>query len=212
MTSNHIACIFVSVNYLRRSKTEHEHITTVTISMFELLTQPWPWYIAGPVIGLTVPIVLLIGGKMFGFSSNFRHFVSACGVSKNEFFNYNWRKDGAWNIIFLVGAVLGGFLGGYVFANPNPIALNPVTVEALSNMGIQDFSGFVPTDIFTWSALGTPVRTAGADCRRILRWFRSPLRPAAVPRVMLFRVFLTCRSDLWWPLSVSLSADSSWHT
>lgn len=125
--------------------------------MFELLTQPWPWYIAGPVIGLTVPIVLLIGGKMFGFSSNFRHFVSACGVSKNEFFNYNWWKDGAWNIIFLVGAVLGGFLGGYVFANPDPIALNPVTVEALSNMGIQDFSGFVPADIFTWSSLGTPV-------------------------------------------------------
>ncbi|MCH8524832.1 MAG: YeeE/YedE family protein [Balneolales bacterium] len=125
--------------------------------MFELLTQPWPWYIAGPVIGLTVPIVLLIGGKMFGFSSNFRHFVSACGVSKNEFFNYNWRKDGAWNIIFLVGAVIGGFLGGYVFANPNPIELNPATISALQGMGISDFSGFVPDDLFAWSSLGTPV-------------------------------------------------------
>jgi uncharacterized membrane protein YedE/YeeE len=125
--------------------------------MFELLTQPWPWYIAGPVIGLTVPMILLIGGKMFGVSSNFRHFVSACGVSKDEFFNYNWKKDGGWNIVFIVGAVIGGFLGGYVFMNPNPIDLNPDTISGLQNMGITDFSGFVPLDIFTWSALTTPV-------------------------------------------------------
>lgn len=124
--------------------------------MFELLTQPWPWYVAGPVIGLTVPIILLIGGKMFGFSSNFRHAVTACGISNNDFFKYDWKKDGGWNLLFLVGSVIGGFLGGYVFANPNPIDLAPDTIAALSSMGIQDFNGFVPVDLFSWSSLGTP--------------------------------------------------------
>ena len=31
--------------------------------MLNLLQQPWPWYVAGPLIGLTVPALLLVGNK-----------------------------------------------------------------------------------------------------------------------------------------------------
>jgi len=123
----------------------------------DILSQPMPWYIAGPIIGLTVPILLILGGRMFGVSSNLRHACAACNFGNVEFFNYDWKEAGWWNITFLVGSVLGGFLGGYVFANPEPIALAQSTITDLQALGIQDFSGLVPTDLISWEALGTPV-------------------------------------------------------
>lgn len=125
--------------------------------MIDFISQPWPWYIAGPIIGLTVPLLLLVGGKMFGFSSNLRHACAACNFGNVEFFNYDWKKSGGWNLIFLVGSVIGGFLGGYVFANPDPINLSANTVTALQELGISDFTGFVPNELFSWEALGSPV-------------------------------------------------------
>lgn len=123
----------------------------------EILFKPMPWYIAGPVIGLTVPLLLIIGGKMFGVSANLRHTCAACNFGNIEFFNYDWKSAGYWNLTFLLGSIAGGFLGGYVFANPEPIQLASSTVTELEAMGINDFSGFVPTALFSWSALGTPL-------------------------------------------------------
>lgn len=123
--------------------------------MFDVLYQPWPWYVAGPVIGLTVPTLLLLGGRLFGVSSNLRHVCAACNIGNVEFFNYDWKEDGGWNLTFLAGTVLGGFLGGYLFANPEPIALAASTVSDLQALGISDFSGLVPDDLFVWSSLGT---------------------------------------------------------
>ena len=40
----------------------------------------WPWYIAGPLIGLFVPALLMIGNRMFGVSSNLRHLCSICSA------------------------------------------------------------------------------------------------------------------------------------
>ncbi|MEX1062072.1 MAG: YeeE/YedE thiosulfate transporter family protein [Balneolaceae bacterium] len=123
--------------------------------MFDLLHQPWSWYVAGPVLGLTVPLLLLAGGKMFGVSSNLRHLCAACHRGDVEFFRYDWKSAGRWNLTFLAGTVLGGFLGGFVFANPDPIQLAPSTIADLRALGIQDFHGFVPDDLFSWSALGS---------------------------------------------------------
>ena len=131
----------------------------------DILSQPIPWYIAGPIIGLTVPILLILGGKMFGVSSNLRHACAACNFGNIEFFNYDWKDAGWWNITFLVGSILGGFLGGYVFANPEPIDLAASTISDLKALGINDFKGLVPADLISWEALGTPagltVLTAG---------------------------------------------------
>lgn len=123
--------------------------------MIDLLYEPWPWYVAGPIIGLTVPVLLLLGGKMFGVSSNFRHTCSACNFGNIEFFNYDWKSAGKWNITFLVGSVIGGFLGGYIFANPEPINLASSTIADLQALGIRDFEGLVPNDLFAWSSMGS---------------------------------------------------------
>lgn len=124
--------------------------------MTEFLSNPIPWYVAGPIIGLTVPVLLILGGKMFGVSANLRHACAACNFGNVEFFNYDWKEAGWWNLTFIVGSVLGGFLGGYVFANPEPIALASSTVAELKALGIQDFDGLVPSGLISWEALGTP--------------------------------------------------------
>ena len=38
--------------------------------MLELILKPWPWYVAGPLIGLIVPALLILGNKSFGISSS----------------------------------------------------------------------------------------------------------------------------------------------
>ena len=32
--------------------------------MVEFIRQPWPWYVAGPLIGLTVPLLLIWGTNL----------------------------------------------------------------------------------------------------------------------------------------------------
>jgi len=118
------------------------------------LTQPWPWYIAGTLIGLMVPFLLLMGNKAFGISSSLRHFCAMCIPTKAKFFQYDWKAE-RWNLIFALGIVIGGLIGGYFFANPNPIALSEPAIESMNKLGIKDYSGLIPTEIFNFHSLLT---------------------------------------------------------
>jgi hypothetical protein len=118
----------------------------------EWLTQPWPWYVAGPMIGLTVPALLILGNKTFGVSSSLRHVCAMCIPSGIPFFTYNWRKE-TWNLIFVLGIMIGGFIATSVISNPNEIVIAPGTQQELAALGITDFSGLMPTDIFSWENL-----------------------------------------------------------
>ncbi len=123
--------------------------------MFEWLTQPWPWYVAGPIIGLIIPLLLYMGNKQFGISSSLRHACAACVPGNISFFQYDWKSEGMWNLVLVLGVFIGGYLGGYVFRNPEPIALSVATITDLQNLGLTDFSGFVPSEVFSWGSLGT---------------------------------------------------------
>ena len=122
--------------------------------MLELLKQPWPWYIAGVLIGLTVPALLLIGNKSFGISSSLRHICAACFPSNISFFKYDWKKE-AWNLFFVGGIAIGGIVATYILTNPNPIIIAESTKQALSANNVKDFEHLLPTDIFSWSSLLT---------------------------------------------------------
>ncbi|QJW91194.1 YeeE/YedE family protein [Spirosoma taeanense] len=124
------------------------------MSFPEIIRQPWPWYVAGPLIGLTVPALLLIGNKSFGISSSLRHICAACVPANISFFNYNWKKE-AWNLFFVAGIALGGFLATTFLADPSSIRVAPDTVVALRTFGIQDFSGLMPADLFAAANLFT---------------------------------------------------------
>lgn len=123
--------------------------------MRELLTEPWPWYVAGPLIGLIVPALLLAGGKLFGISSTFRAACAIAAPRKIEHFRFDWRRAQGWNLAFAAGVLLGGFLAGGLFPNPDPIAISTATRLDLAALGIRDFHGLVPSGVFAWENLLT---------------------------------------------------------
>jgi uncharacterized membrane protein YedE/YeeE len=116
--------------------------------MIEILSGPWPWYVAGPLIGLTVPALLILGNKIFGISSSLRHICAACLPANIPFFKYNWKKE-LWNLFFVLGIFIGGLISYLFLKNPNPIELNPQLVNELKQYGINDFNSLVPTDLFS---------------------------------------------------------------
>jgi uncharacterized protein len=118
------------------------------------LSGSWPWYLAGPVIGLFVPALLIAGNKLFGVSSNLRHLCAAIVPGRSEYFHYDWKKTGLWNLVFLAGIVIGGFLAAQ-WGAPHEIAISVQTKVALTKLGIHDFSGVAPHELFSWHALLT---------------------------------------------------------
>ncbi|OJV12678.1 MAG: hypothetical protein BGO21_02730 [Dyadobacter sp. 50-39] len=122
--------------------------------MLEMIRQPWPWYVAGPLIGLTVPALLILGNKSFGISSSLRHACAMCLPGKIPFFQYNWKKE-LWNMFFVLGVFFGGIIAATLLANTAPIQVNPSLVEELSTYGVTDFSSLVPSDLVNWNMLFT---------------------------------------------------------
>ncbi|GHE34046.1 YeeE/YedE family protein [Sphingobacterium griseoflavum] len=122
--------------------------------MIALLKEPWPWYIAGPLIGLTVPILLLIGNKSFGISSSLRHICASCIPADIPFFKYDWKKE-VWNLFFVLGIFLGGAIAVRLFPNEAPVTVNPKLMQELAGYGINDYSNLVPMDLMNWSSLFT---------------------------------------------------------
>lgn len=111
-----------------------------------------PWYIAGPLIGLTVPVLLIIGNKSFGISSSLRHVCAACVPSKIPFFNYDWKKE-IWNLFFVGGIFLGGIIAAFVIGMPTEVEVHENLAAELAGYGIDDFSGLVPAQLFNWDSL-----------------------------------------------------------
>lgn len=114
----------------------------------------WPWYVAGPVIGLFVPVLLIVGNKVFGISSSLSHLCSAIAPGKIEYFRYDWRRTGLWNLLFVAGVFFGGLLAARV-GGPHTVAISEATRTTLAHWGLHDFSGVAPREIFTWHALLT---------------------------------------------------------
>jgi hypothetical protein len=81
-------------------------------AMCNWFAETWLWYVTGPLIGLFVPALVLAANKLFGISSNLRHLCAAILLGKVEFFRYDWRRVGLWNLVFLFGVFVAGFFAG----------------------------------------------------------------------------------------------------
>ena len=124
------------------------------MSFIKTISEPWPWYVAGVLIGLMVPALLLLGNKTFGLSSNLRHICAACIPGKIPFFKYDWKKE-SWNLFFVLGIIIGAFIATYFLTNPKTILVNASLQKELVQYNIHDFEHLIPTDLFSLHALGT---------------------------------------------------------
>ena len=120
----------------------------------DILIKPWPWYIAGPLIGITVPLLLILGNKRLGISSTLRQICAAVAPSNLELLRYDWKKD-SWNLFFAGGVLIGGWIGGVLLANPEKVALSASTIAYLKTFHLHQASGLLPSEIFNWSSLIT---------------------------------------------------------
>ena len=124
------------------------------------ISQPWPWWVAGPMIALILFILLFLG-KEFGISGNLRTMCAAEGAGRfSDFFNYDWEKDG-WNLMVVLGAMFGGYLAAHYFAGTegNIAHISPATIESLKALGMTSLDAnaipLVP-DFYSWEALFNP--------------------------------------------------------
>lgn len=133
--------------------------------MIELLYNPWEWYVAGPLIALTM-FLLLLFGENFGVSNNLRTICAASGGGRYcEFFNMNWKTQ-LWNIVFVLGAIAGGFIASNYLSSSESMELASATVTELTKLGIDEpGKSYLPDEIFgveAWSSLkGLSILIAG---------------------------------------------------
>lgn len=123
--------------------------------MIEFISQPWAWYVSGICIAV-VMLLLLLEGKSFGMSSNLRTMCSIAGGGKlADFFKFDWRAE-RWNLVVVLGAIIGGFIASNFLTDDPTIDLNPQTIEALTNLGIENAGQqYVPESIYGTEAVSS---------------------------------------------------------
>ena len=121
----------------------------------DLILQPWPWYVSGALIAF-VMWLLLYFGKSFGFSNNLRTLCAMCGADKfAPFFQFNWKTQ-SWNLFFLVGAGLGGYIATNFLTTPDyVVAISEATIEDLGVLGFAVPTGYAPASQFGVEALSS---------------------------------------------------------
>lgn len=123
--------------------------------MIELIKQPWPWYVAGPIIALVYTLMTLFG-KSFGISGTLRTVCAMAGAGKTvQFFDYDWKGQ-IWNLMFVLGSVIGGFIATQYLSTHETMLLNPDTIQSMESFGLESYqTGIYPTEIFNWESVLT---------------------------------------------------------
>lgn len=122
----------------------------------EWITQPWPWYVGGPLIAL-IMFILLYSGKNFGMSSNLRTMCTLCGAGKfSDFFKFDWKSQ-QWNLLVVIGAILGGLVGSRFLSNNQIPDISEKTIAVLQEHGFESAgAAYVPTELFGPEAFSSP--------------------------------------------------------
>ncbi|MFM1884915.1 MAG: hypothetical protein RL026_72 [Pseudomonadota bacterium] len=111
-----------------------------------LRTDPWPWYVSGPLIGLLVPGLLLLGNHLFGVSSSLRHVCAATVPAGLSYFRYEWRKE-QWNLWLVAGIAIGGFIAAHGLEGAGPEALSAGLVARFQALGLGGSGELLPREL-----------------------------------------------------------------
>ena len=121
-----------------------------------IIFQTWPWYVSGFLIGM-IMLSLIYFGKTFGMSSNLRSLCSMTGLGKRvAFFDFDWKAQ-RWNLIVVLGAMMGGFVAVQFMSDPSNVAINPKTIAQLAQLGIDAPNGkLMPGALFGPDIFSSP--------------------------------------------------------
>ncbi|RMZ50530.1 YeeE/YedE family protein [Flavobacteriaceae bacterium PRS1] len=119
----------------------------------EIILNPWPWYISGFLIAFVMFLLIMVE-KKFGMSSNLRTLCTICGADKTlDFFKFDWKSQ-RWNLIVVLGAIIGGFIGSHYLTNNVAVAIHPEVIQNLQALGFESAGkAYLPTELFDISAL-----------------------------------------------------------
>lgn len=126
------------------------------MNIIELLKEPWPWYISGPLLGLMVPILLLSSNKHFGVSSSFRHVCAAAFPKlRVPYLRYNWKEE-SWSLAMVAGMVAGAAIAVLFLEGNQMPGISDEARSMFVSWGLLDFSALQPTEIFSLRSLSDP--------------------------------------------------------
>jgi uncharacterized membrane protein YedE/YeeE len=107
------------------------------------LMQPWPWWISGILIGLTVPLLYILAGKAFGISTSLQQIGAMCAPnSKLEYLRKHDRTSHLWTLIFVIGIALGASVASH-FLSEAPVTLLPDMFRSPAGAAKLLFGGFL---------------------------------------------------------------------
>lgn len=121
----------------------------------EFLYQPWAWYVAGPLITLSM-FLMFYFGKRLGISSNLESLCAIGGAGKFvDYFKFDWRKN-KWNLAFMFGLILGGFIASYYLTPEQTVVISNQTITDLNELGFQNAGNtFMPPELFSAASMLT---------------------------------------------------------
>jgi len=120
--------------------------------MNEVITETWSWWFSGIMIA-SIMFFLLYFGQSFGFSSNLRTICAAAGLGKKaKLFDFNWKTQ-IWNLVFLIGAVIGGFIAKQFLSTDIPVQISNETIADLAKLGIGAPTSLQPRELFSFDAI-----------------------------------------------------------
>ena len=120
--------------------------------MKEVISQTWSWWFSGAMIA-AIMFFLLYFGQSFGFSSNLRTICAAVGLGKKvKLFDFKWKSQ-LWNLVFLVGAIVGGFIAKHFLSTDAPVEISAATINDLARLGISAPLSLQPDELFSYDAV-----------------------------------------------------------
>jgi uncharacterized membrane protein YedE/YeeE len=125
-------------------------------NVMDVIFQTWPWYVSGFLIGM-IMLCLIYFGKAFGMSSNLSTLCSMTGIGKRvSFFDFDWKLQ-RWNLLVVLGAMIGGFVAANFMSAASNVNINPKTIAQLAQLGIDDPNGkLLPDALFAIDIFESP--------------------------------------------------------
>ena len=115
----------------------------------DFILQPWPWFIGGPLIAISL-LLYFYFGQNFGASTNFETLCTMAGAGKfSDYFKKDWKQRD-FALLFVIGLIIGGFISSTYLIPDQTIDLNLTTAKELTELGFTNVGNqYFPSEIFS---------------------------------------------------------------